>query len=418
MRKLAIKTSEEWKSGELYQTRPRVVSDIVHGTRFLDRYQVVGKASPAEAGDLRIGLHGWTDAFTPVEALSQKARNHKYVAFTAALLNLPLRMRHYSDHVLLLALYNEAYAKAHGGLVRMLTGIGTDGKKYEDGATLAHELALGEKSPIIELPNDDDPTGEPIKWRLRLFFHLMSFDWLADGEFGPFAASVAARRPCSNCMWTASCPCAFLARDDPRQAEITHSDQCMGVLPRTHEGVMATVRELRGLKTAAARGRLATATGIFSAHFASEHLLRNVVTDKVVDIMHVYFCGSTRYLFSWLTDELIPRDFSWDELNKRKNQFPFKRSVRVPDLARSKGDKRASTSIHLNAAEMMEFTLASPVIMGPLIKDQADPMWQCWLAMVAICRFVLRNSFIRGEDGARLASPNPPPPLYSPRPPL
>ena len=31
--------------------------------------------------------------------------------------------------------------------------------------------------------------------RLVAFFLLISLDWLAAGEFGPFAASVSARRP-------------------------------------------------------------------------------------------------------------------------------------------------------------------------------------------------------------------------------
>ena len=75
-----------------------------------------------QANDLRIALHGWTDAFTPIDGLSQKARKHKYGAFLATLVNLPLHLRHYVDHVLLLALYNSRYAKKHGGLVRMLTG--------------------------------------------------------------------------------------------------------------------------------------------------------------------------------------------------------------------------------------------------------------------------------------------------------
>ena len=90
---------------------------------------------------------------------------------------------------------NGRYAKANGGLSRMLTGIGADGTRYKDGCTLASELALKEASPIITLPNDDDPDGEPVRYRLRLFLLLISCDWLAVGDFGPFAGSVSATRP-------------------------------------------------------------------------------------------------------------------------------------------------------------------------------------------------------------------------------
>ena len=86
------------------------MTDLVHGTRFLDWHAVCGKATAGEASDLRVVLHGWTDEFTPIDGLSQKARAHKYGAFTACMVNLPLRIRHYADHILLLALYNSRLA--------------------------------------------------------------------------------------------------------------------------------------------------------------------------------------------------------------------------------------------------------------------------------------------------------------------
>ena len=246
----------------------------------------------------------------------------------------------------------------------MLTGIGADGTKYTEGVTFASELALGEESPTIELPNDAEPAGAPLTFRLRLFLLLMSLDWLAHGDFGPFAASVGStRRPCYKCMWTASCPCAFMSLDNPRRSTVQHTANCRGSQPRTHDGVMAVVAELRRLETSGATKtamkNMRTENGIFSAHFASEHLLRDVVKDPTVDTMHVFFAGKTRYLFSWVTDHFIPDQFGWPDLNKAKNRFPFKRSgVRVPDLEYSKGSHRQSCSIHLNAAQMMTFAIA------------------------------------------------------------
>ena len=64
-----------------------------------------------------------------------------------------------------------------------------------------------------------------------------------------------------------------------------------------------------------------TNTGIFSEHCASEKILRDVVCDSTLDIMHIFLCGMTRYLFSWLTDILIPLQFSWAELNQSKNAY-------------------------------------------------------------------------------------------------
>ena len=207
-------------------------TDLTHGTRLLDWHAVCGKATAAEARDLRVVLHGWTDEFTPIDGLSQKARVHKYGVVLVSNVNLPLRLRHYADFILMrsystiagtrLPFYNplpsprtspapptraptlasrftlalfplsptfpcsdaltgssNRYAKANGELTRMLTGIGADGTKHKEGVTFASELALGEESPLIELPNDANPAGEPLTFRLRLFLLLMSLDWLA-----------------------------------------------------------------------------------------------------------------------------------------------------------------------------------------------------------------------------------------------
>jgi len=168
---------------------------------------------------------------------------------------------------------------------------------------------------------------------------------------------VSARRPCGKCKWTGSCPCSYLPSSS-RADVVKHAAHCKGMQPRTHESVMAEVEHLRTISTKTARAKFSTETGIFSPFFASEYILRDVVIDTTIDVMHVFFCGATRYLLSWVTDEIIPRDFTWAQLNAAKRAFPWRRNQRVPDLERSKGDKRASCSIHLNAAEMMDFAIA------------------------------------------------------------
>jgi hypothetical protein len=106
VRKHVIESSNLWKTGTLYKTRPAIMTDVTQGTRFLDWHAVCGKAGPGEENDLRVLFHGWTDEFTPIDGLSQKARAHKYGVVLVAPVNLPLRLRHYADHVLLLMLYN------------------------------------------------------------------------------------------------------------------------------------------------------------------------------------------------------------------------------------------------------------------------------------------------------------------------
>ena len=92
---------------------------------------------------------------------------------------------------------------------------------------------------------------------------------------------------------------------------------------------MKTVAELRALVSTGPKTgpngweTFNTNTGIFSTHFASEKILRNVVSDSTIDVMHIFLCGISRYLFSWLTDILIPTQFSWASLNERKRAYKY-----------------------------------------------------------------------------------------------
>ena len=101
-----------------------------------------------------------------------------------------------------------------------------------------------------------------------------------------------------------------------------------------------------------------TETGIFSTHFASEGILEDVVRDSSLDIMHLAFAGMSRYLILWFMDLFIPRVFSWEQVNAKTRAYPFPRGERAPHLQQTKGSKRGSKSIHLNAGETMRWTLA------------------------------------------------------------
>ena len=96
----ARKSNEVWKSGDLYGKAPNTVTDVIHGSRFYNWHEVCGKASSEQYRDFRAVLHGWIDAYTPLDGLSQRARKHKYTVFLSALVNLPVRMRHYLSRLL------------------------------------------------------------------------------------------------------------------------------------------------------------------------------------------------------------------------------------------------------------------------------------------------------------------------------
>ena len=414
VREKTIQQSEVWKEGKLYGTVPAQYEGLESGSAFRSNHAMCGKATADEANDLRVVLHGWTDGFTTTDGLGVTATDHHYDVILAALVNLELRVRHYVDHVLMLALWAVQFAKDNGGMSRMLTGVGVDGVPHHDGVTLAGELDTGREGGVmIDLPDDTAESGLR-KWRLRIYMLLFSLDWLAAGAFGPFASSVSARRPCVKCKWTSACPCAFLPASVAAQDRFKgpdgkmsgHSLHCRRNAPRTHAGVMEAVHELRawkGTKTALAARK--TETGIFSAWFASERILPDIVRDSTLDTMHLAFCGMSRYLLSWLTDILIPTAFSWEELNAAKNRHRFGAGVRVPDLKRSKKTTRGSASLKLNAAACMYFTLASVDILEPLVVAalmQAHPAWLTWIAHVRVVSFLVHHSYDAATAGAAI----------------
>lgn len=359
VRRHTIAASDEWKTGALFMERPSVYRDVTCGSAFRSRSDICGRAAPAQSRDLRVVIHGWTDEFTSVDGLGVNAKHNKYGAVLGALVNLPLHLRHSFAFILLIALYRAKFAAQHGGLMRMLTGVSETGEAHQDGLTLAAEVRLGQEGGTeIELPSDV-PGEDDVTWRLRVFLLLFSLDWLAQGDFGPFAASVSARRPCFKCLWTASCPCAYLPTADADGVE--HTIHCRGRKSRTHASVMHVVHELRAWKgSATLMDKHKTDTGIFSPHFASEYLLYDIVRDSTVDIMHIFLCGVSRYLLSFLTDILIPGEFTWPVFTDACRKHPWKRGAKPPiPEPRAKGTgKRASKASKMTASEAMYFTLA------------------------------------------------------------
>ena len=183
-------------------------------------------------------------------------------------------------------------------MVRILTGVGKDGYDYNDQPTMLHEFRTVKE---ISLPNDniqseEDPTT--LSYNLVLTLLLFSFDWLANGEFGPWAECVSARRPCGKCLWTSLCPCAYLS--DSEASAVCHVPQCRrqadgSWTPRTHDGTMAEVRRLRAWTgTRASLETARTETGIMKNFFSSEGLLNDIVKDGALDTMHLHYCGMAR----------------------------------------------------------------------------------------------------------------------------
>ena len=399
IRKHTKKSSDLWKTGDLHCTMPEQYSDVIHGSRFRNS-DICKKATPDQTNDWRIVLHLWNDAMTSVDGMGKKAAENKWEVVLASLVNLPLWMRHYFDHLLLLALVQSKWAVKNGGVARILCGVDDEGKEMNaeyDKINLYQEISASKRGEVdIQLPDDENPANEDgIKVRLVVYILVISLDWLANGGFGPFAEGVQAVRPCFKCAWTDRCLCAWIARTDARNDTITHHPQCRRRRTRSHAEVMQVVAEMRELNATDLKARQ-TEEGIFSTTFASAYLLSDIVRDASVDIMHIFFSsGIVPYMASWLLDIYIPTEFSFPDLWQAvKDYNGKKRGHYIPKIYRSGNTNRGSAKLPLTAAEAMAFALASPYIMEhTLVKDVTTPHWQAWLKLVKLLRFVLRRRF-------------------------
>ena len=407
IRQLCIAESNEWKKGELYGKVPEVYSDVKDGRRFRNS-ELCKKATPAQRRDLRIGMHGWNDALTSGDGMATKAKENKWEAVLVCLINLPLWMRHYFDHLLLVALFQAKWGERNGGIVRVLCGVTAAGVKLQeeqDAINLASEIEASKaRKIIINLPDDDDPTNtKGIDYHLILDLLLISLDWLANGAFGPFAESVSAHRPCFKCHWTDKCACAWIGRTDPRNETLIHSAMCRRKRLRTHDETLEVVGEMRLLNATKLKLRK-TEEGIFSIFFASEYLLGDIVKDATIDLMHVLFSsGIVLYKLSWLLDIYIPPtgtpEFTWGKLNSNiKTYNGSRKGHHIPKLKRSGKDDRGAAKMSLTAAEAMEFTINSREIMGDLVVSRDTPHWLSWMALVALVKFAVRREYSSASD--------------------
>ena len=201
-RKLIIKKSDDWKTGKYHMKRAQVYTDITDGWKCRSGpmmapadFELAGKPKV-----IRVGVQIHRDAGTMSNPIGSKRGDHKYEISSAAIVNLPLRMRLSFEFLMLLSIVSSKLDKAKGGALWNLAGRNQQGEVDFD--ALTSEFEQGEKGfPPQYLPNDDDPGGDPVPYVIQLFFVVVSGDWLAAQAMGFTPESTSSEYPCGECMW-------------------------------------------------------------------------------------------------------------------------------------------------------------------------------------------------------------------------
>ena len=300
-----------------------------------------------------------------MNAIGTRRKEHKYGVVLIRMLNLPLQLRNRMDKLLLFGIYNVKWAKAHGGVLRMLCGVDENGGADDNDRNLRTDLQRLLAGVPMSIP--DDVNGGV----MQIILEVHHVGWLADllgaGGLSYFPESFSARHPCKDCWWHSSCWCAHVLPDSQEaRAKRPHAAGCRGVanVPRTHDEMLAKVRTLRETKFSSkqARSDAMRDAGVSKLRCVLEHLAgAKIDEDLSADIMHQFLQGLTRHEAYWsLCDvEDCFSGKSWDVLNEARKNIDLPKGQRIPNLEKPRKDGKAfqAMSLCLSAAETMRYAV-------------------------------------------------------------
>ena len=234
-----------------------------------------------------------------MNAIGTRRKDHKYGVVLIRLLNLPLQIRNRLDKLLLFGIYNVKWAKAHGGVLRMVCGVNEDGSADDADINMRTDLLRLLAGVPMSIPDDVNGGMMPIVLEVH---HV---GWLADllgaGGLSHFPESFGARHPCKDCWWHSSCWCAHVLPDSQEaRSKRAHAEGCRGVaiVPRTSEEVLAKVEAIRSTTFASkqARSDAMRNAGVGKVRCVLEHQPgAKIDEDLSSDIMHQFLQGLTRH---------------------------------------------------------------------------------------------------------------------------
>jgi hypothetical protein len=294
-----------------------------------------------------------------VKPIGVRRKLHKYGILLGRIVNLPLQFRNKRAFLVLLGLYQAKFAKAHGGVCRMISGVGPDGTKFDE-VCLRTDLEKLSKGVPMDIPDDDN--GGTSEWIVEV--HLLG--WLADllgaHGLGPWPESFQAHHSCRDCWWHTTCWCAYAPPDSRRaQQRRPHVNGCRH---GTERGLAELQRDLQVVcgefRTKKGRADTQRDLGLARGHCVLMNLPdSNPTTDASADIAHLFLLGITRHEIFWMLDAFIPSQFSWDDLNARSAGLALPKGHSLPVLERptTEGKAKGAVSMNLTAVEVMHFTV-------------------------------------------------------------
>ena len=242
-RKHTLEKSEMFKSGELHMKRATLYSDLSDGWKARSHPDLMRKATADEGNDVRVMLQLHNDDVTMSNPIGSKRGLHKYSISSAANANLPTQKRCSFDYMMPLSVVEAKCLKAKGGLVWALCGVDEEGNEVVQDS-LAAELRELETGVWIQIPCPSG--GAPLWVKLKVFFILVSADWLAAMAIGFTPESTSGKYPCGECWWMSL---AALNRcEDGDRKRRTTDDRCQRLAlasPRTHDQMAALAEEAK-----------------------------------------------------------------------------------------------------------------------------------------------------------------------------
>jgi hypothetical protein len=412
------KTMEEWSGAPPERGAERIIADIVDGQVFINHPELgdeARKARLASGGDsaVRLAFILYYDDLTVTNALGVAALTHNYAMFYYALVNLDPGVRMSLKYIQLMTICYSSDLKRYGA--GAIIGGGPD-DPWDSTSPGASFRRLDQGVPVDLLIDGEYDERTVYGWAIHL-----AADFPARGKLTPYAESTAAHAfdGKSNYNSTkpgAGLPTSYMVGENPlcdhrwveRSREDLAQQKEIYLAKLRDEGETAARKFLQeiGIKPSTSSCHAFACALLNLPHFDISGLTGMIGED----LMHHELEGLLKWELALMLYTFI-RQLEWfttEELNARIASFPWPSGYdRIPPLYKqhieegtADGKPKHDAHVHFHAAQMLLFaqfsvalfTSSSPT---PLVKDEAHPCWQSWVAHINYFHQALSHSFTR-----------------------
>ena len=316
---------------------------------------------------------------------------HKLGMFYWALVNIEAetRMAFRNLHLMTVALVSDI---DHYGIEQIVSGLPGD-TSFGSAMTALDEgvhVAQADESELL----------------VRGWCICLSADFPAAALCCGFKKSASASCFCRECYLNQHregypSPTSFLEENEDLKCEI-----CL----RDEDELAEDYAHFQSLTTATEKNSFLASIGMntFAGHAFTRVPHFDICTNVPYDFMHVELEGSLKNELAAMLYCFLRKRPGWgftiDALNDRIRNYPWPGGFSPPTFTKGYLDKGTKSGlpkkgchVHMTAGDVMLFVRHSIDLLLPLIKDDTDPLWRCWVVHAKYVRLLCQQAITHDE---------------------